>query len=112
MGYALFKPGDPVPSYLWFPGDDKIIHFILFMGAGVLTLLVFTYEYPLSFALRVSITLFVLVSAAFVSEWIQAYIPHRSSDYSDTAYDVAGALASVFFHIATEKRFNRSSNKV
>lgn len=105
MCYGLLKPGSPWdPGYIIFPGDDKLIHFTLFAGASVLALLVFKYEWQRTLRFRSYLVVVVGTIAAASTEWIQGFVPYRTSDLNDLVFDFIGVVIPVIFHFLYEKR--------
>jgi len=103
MCFGFFRPGDGSP-YLFFPGDDKLIHFGLFFVSAILQLLASRREWRWNLVQSVSITVVFGVALAFGTEWVQQFIPKRLSDFQDTAFDIGGVLSGSILYLLVEKR--------
>lgn len=105
MFYGLLKPGNPWdPGFIVFPGDDKAIHFLLFAIFSQLFLLAMKYEWRGNIQSRVIIVCAFATALATSTEWLQQFIPYRSTDYYDFLFDISGMLFVVIFHLMWEKR--------
>ncbi|RRD46724.1 VanZ family protein [Tessaracoccus sp. OH4464_COT-324] len=86
---ALYLPGSPEPSAPLFPGDDKVVHLVLFLLPALALGRITRAWWPLG----------LLGLHAVISEWVQLnYIPHRSGDVLDVLADVLGiALGDAYW---------------
>ncbi len=103
MCYGFFKPSEGGP-YLFFEGEDKLVHLGLFGVAAVLQMVASSKEWKMRMGSGVAFTGLFAVFFAIGTEWIQQFIPTRSADYRDTIFDILGAGGGIMFFIIFQKR--------
>lgn len=104
--YLLFKPGLGFEQAVFFAGEDKVAHLILFWNLTFLWGLNFSTTFLLDKWIVIKmITVFGLIFAG-LSEWIQDYIPHRGMDLADFIFDAIGIIFGIILFFFVEKRLN------
>ena len=102
MAWLLLKPG-ATPVIHFFPGEDKVAHFVLFMGWSFLMTLRGLYtSIDHRLILTVAIVIALIIGAG--TEILQGIIPNRSRDMIDFIADAIGTLsgtaaALVFYRV-------------
>ena len=104
--YLLFKPGLGFEQAVFFPGEDKLAHFILFLNLTFLWGLNFSQTFDLHASFVIKILAIVGISFAGLSEWIQDFIPNRGMDLADFLFDSIGILFGIIAFFFVEKRLN------
>ena len=107
--YLLTKPINHIPSFLskWnlpFP-IDKAVHFCLFIPLAFLTWIC-TFEHKIY--IRIISSIFFCIFIAFITEFVQYFIPYRSYDIMDAYTDMYGAttgliVSLIIYYITREK---------
>lgn len=96
---ALFLPGNQ--DNISLASQDKSIHVILFLGVGIN--LFYTYR-----AVRSRLVfLLLLVGFAFLSEYLQHYIPGRFMDMRDAIAGATGSVIAFVLYFYLEKYIDR-----
>lgn len=101
MVWLLLVPGSPGMGKFFFEGEDKLIHFVLFMVWSFL--MTFRTLYSMS-ARRV--ILYVLVISLMLgagTEVLQGIIPNRSRDLFDFVADMVGAGTGVVLALIAKR---------
>lgn len=109
MGYLLLFP-NPGVGTKYFEGQDKVAHTVLFF---VWSFLVYMIR---SRSVKFDVKAFMVVIAAatglaLLTEWIQGYMPNRSSDVVDFIYDLFGTVLGVIFGFFGKKELIRAEKK-
>ena len=104
--YLLFKPGLGFEQVVFFVGEDKLAHFILFLNLTFLWGLNFSQTFDLHASFVIKILALIGLSFAAISEWIQDFIPNRGMDLADFIFDAAGILFGIIAFFFVEKRLN------
>jgi VanZ family protein len=86
------QPQIPIPSV--FPLQDKIFHFVIYLGFGLCLLYGLARIDRLGgLRLRLAALVVLGIIAAGLDEFHQAFVPGRTADIADAAADVLGILA-------------------
>lgn len=104
--YLLFKPGLGFHNPVFFSGEDKAAHLILFLNLTFLWGLNFRTSLDLDPVLTIKLLAIVGLIFAALSEWIQNYIPNRGMDFADFVFDAVGILFGIMAFFFIEKRLN------
>jgi VanZ family protein len=104
--YLLFKPGLGFEQVVFFPGEDKLAHLLLFLNLTFLWGLNFSQTFDLHAVFISKILAIVGILFAGLSEWIQDYIPNRGMDAADFLFDSMGILFGITMFFFVEKRLN------
>lgn len=78
---------------VFFPGLDKALHFLLYLGFGACLSLGFVRSNRNGRRIRPGLVLGLGILAAGLDEAHQAFVPGRTPEASDLAVDVLGILA-------------------
>jgi len=79
-------------SPLLFPHFDKVLHFLLFAGQGVLV----RWAFPAAITrLQLAACWGICAGYAVLDEFHQSFVPGRHSDPLDVLADIAGATAAI-----------------
>ncbi len=92
MMIFLLSHQPELPAPTWFPGQDKLAHFLVFGLLGYLFARAFRPEGPRSLADVALIAGFVLIYG-ITDELHQSYVPGRTPDAFDVIANTAGGLA-------------------
>ncbi len=106
----LLKPGIGHEQNVFFPNEDKVVHFGLFFSLTALWFRHFVRE--LSFSLRratIMISFFGFLIGGG-TELLQDYIPGRETDIMDFAFNLAGVTVGGVFGFLLEKRNQSLAN--
>jgi VanZ family protein len=91
----LLMPGGTEPGI---PYVDKLAHFLLFFGMGLMGFLAFKKKLVLAF---------LIIIYMFIIEYIQGhFIPNRSEDILDALVGSLGLLCSYFLFILYNKKMH------
>ncbi|KKQ60750.1 MAG: hypothetical protein US81_C0013G0002 [Parcubacteria group bacterium GW2011_GWE2_38_18] len=91
----LTFPNPQASSFLQFTFSDKLIHLLLFGGLIYFLLEVIESFLTLRYSLVVSLGLIFSISYALFLEYLQNFIPGRSSSLPDMLAGIAGSLLAV-----------------
>lgn len=99
---SLISLPERPPSPGWLP-TDKVVHVLLFLLTTLPVMLAVHSRHPMrvprqhsqAFWLVAMQTLLVMTAIAFLSEWIQSYVPGRSADPLDVLADIIGIVAGI-----------------
>lgn len=100
----LLKPEIGFEQAVFFIGEDKVVHFGLFV---TLTLLWCRYMVEELMIHRSAALIMVLTVGLFLSgvtELMQHYIPGRGTDWADFFFNVIGVTSGMIFYVLFEKR--------
>ena len=105
----LFTPGDPNSYYTFFKHEDKVAHVTLFctlcfLWMWVLDIVDIKRKYVL-----VAVGGIIL---AFLSEYIQQFIPYRAADKFDVVADLIGVAASLIIYKCVQKTNDSFHKKI
>lgn len=103
----LLVPGSDIAEYYYFRHQDKVAHVALFSVWSLLLYMVFEWK---EVASVVSVLLFG-IAVAGVTEWVQGYVPYRSSDLNDFLFDMAGIIIGLFFAYFIKKELLPAGKK-
>ncbi|MEQ8580312.1 MAG: VanZ family protein [Marinoscillum sp.] len=109
MLYLFFSPGNPLSDTKFFVGEDKVAHLGIFLIWSFLVMWSFGRAH-----LRFKSFVWVLLGAlvfGLMTEWIQRYIPYRSSDLMDFVFDAVGAAVGLFLAYFMKKELNLADKK-
>ncbi len=107
MSYGIFKPGDPNdPPHLFVPGDDKLIHLSLFVGATLLFVLAMVVDWGIQKSKAVRIAWISGLLFASIAEPLQYFVPFRTPDLFDFISNVLGVVLGMVIY----QRFFKSRN--
>lgn len=110
IGYLLLSPEPEVGGTVYFEGQDKVAHFVLFMVWCSLIYMIRSR----SGKLKTSLALIVLslgIVLAVATEWLQGYMPTRSSDITDVWFDLSGAVSGIVLGYLGKKELIRAEKK-
>ncbi len=102
MVWVLLAPGSPEVSRYFFPGEDKLAHFSLFLGWSFLMTLRSLYG-SMNTRLILSVVLCVSLLIGAGTEILQGIIPNRSRDLLDFFADAVGAVCGLLLAFAVKK---------
>jgi VanZ family protein len=99
------------PSPGWLP-TDKVVHVLLFLLTTLPVMLAVHLRHPMReprqhsqvFRLVAMQTLLAMTVIAFLSEWIQSYVPGRSADPLDILADIIGIVAGITLILFLKKQ--------
>lgn len=109
MLFLFLSPGDPKADTWFFVGEDKVAHLGIFLIWSFLVMWSFERSH-----LSLKAFFWVLSGAlifGLMTEWIQGYIPYRSSDLMDFMFDAAGAVLGLFLAYFMKKELNLADKK-
>lgn len=84
MSHLLLSPGPQLPKFDFFEEQDKVAHFVLF-AVWCFLLVPFTLK-------RSWLVLIIGLLVGGLTEYLQGFIPYRTSDVLDLLTDVLGVV--------------------
>lgn len=82
-------------------GTDKIVHFVMFFGFGLLWMHGLHRRRPARTKRtsldRALVLLAVGLALAGLTEWIQTFLPHRSGDWGDVLANALGLVSAITY---------------
>lgn len=104
----MLLPGDEIEDIMWFPGEDKILHFGSFAFWSFLVTLAIQ-------KIQRNSLQWIVIGAAFLYgggiEIMQSFVPGRSTDIYDMVMNVSGAIAGYFMADYAKKELIRVDKK-
>jgi len=92
-----------------FPQQDKVLHFIFFLGGGVVLAALLRLTSRLRPGLLILSTILVLSALGAADEYHQQFVPGRDGlSLADWSADLAGAFVGAFLLIRTGPLLSRS----
>lgn len=108
MGTIFFlshQPGDTFDAVSFFPGEDKIVHFIVYFLLGLSVIYAFGWHKGSDRVGRSgAVTVCICLLYGMSDEFHQYFIPDRSTSLADLVADVCGAGAAVLIWLQALKR--------
>ena len=96
-----------LPRVYYFEGQDKVVHMVLFSVWCFMC-----YQTSSSLSKRFLITvLAIAVLVAFLTEFLQNFVPRRRADWLDGIFDVLGIAIGLLTGFFTKKELLRAGKK-